>query len=479
MCKGWNMLGGILRVVGLLGLLLVLVGCGPEMVATATISTTRIVVATVTGTAVAEVEATPTVTATLLPVPTSTKVPAHTPTMTPTRTPWPTATAEPAVTSIPEYSDMPAWVSDPAVHVLLLRTVSLAMLFNAETGERLDIPIGEGSPSLSWVEGEDGLSVRVGYSAAWDATSWLVEEIHAVTGQLNRFEIPRQLTPGVPSMLSPDGRYEVHIMRAEGVPDAVYLVDRESGEERELVNSFDSQYPRVTEVEWSPDGQMVAIPRFYVVDDPTANYGRRSISALVVYTADGNKLGEHLNVIGNRLEWSPTSPYRLLHPQTGMRDNPPCVVDVLAGSYDCLDQIVSWREEQGVSTSNYHWSPDGNKIGFIAWSHGSDAGGFCYVDLPAGEIICPVTVKDLRMDEILGQFEPMCHSPALYIVDYYWSPDLRYVALDVDLASPSSDFNGCDAVAVVDGGSGDFQLIMEGMMDFHDPWRPAIVGGSD
>jgi WD40 repeat protein len=445
------------------------------------------VVPTGTVTAVVEVEATPTATVTIPPAATPTIapsrtptiIPSQTPTIAPSQTPRPTVTAEPTVTATPYYYDMPAWVSDPAVNVLLLRTDSHATLFNAETGERFDIPIGEGSPSVSWIEREDGLYVHVGYSAAWDATSWLVEESHTVTGQFKRFEVPRQLTPGVPSTPSPDGSYEVRIIQSEGVPAAVYLMERESGEETELVHPSDGQYERVADVEWSPDGQMVAIERFYVIDDPTANYGRRSISALVVYTADGNRIGEHLDSIGSDLEWSPTSPYRILHPRHDLKDNPPCIWDVVTDSYNCLDQLVAWREEQGVETFNYHWSPDGDKVGFIAWSHASDAGGFCYVDLPTGEIICPVTVKDLRADEILIQFEPMCNSPVLYIVDYYWSPDLSYVALEIDLASPSSDFNGCNAVAVVDGGSGDFQLVVEGMMDFHDPWRPVMVGGSD
>jgi hypothetical protein len=205
------MLRATLRVVGLVGLLLVLGGCAPETVATATISTTRIVVATETGTAVAEVEATATATVTIVPAATPTIVPSRTPTIvpsqTPTRvpseTPRPTLTPELARTAGPDQYVMPGWVSDPAVNVMLLRTDYHATLLNPETGERFDIPV-EGGPSVRWVQQEEGLYVQVGYPAAWDAPSWFVEEIHTVTGQIKRFEVPRELTPGPPSITSPD-----------------------------------------------------------------------------------------------------------------------------------------------------------------------------------------------------------------------------------------------------------------------------------
>jgi hypothetical protein len=476
------------KVVSLVVLLLVLGGCAPETVATATISTTRIVVPTETVTAVAQVEATATATVTVAPAATPTMVPSRTPTIVPSRTPTiapsqtprPTLTPELARTSAPDQYVMPAWVSEPAVNVLLLNTGYHATLLNPETGERFDIPIEDGGPSVRWVQQEDGLYVHVGYPAAWDAPSWFVEEIHTVTGQIKRFEVPRQLTPSPPSIPSPDGRYEVRIITSDGVPAAVFLLNQESGTEVELANPFDSQYPRVIDVEWAPDGQMVAIERAYSIEDVTANQGWRNVSALVVYSADGNKLGEYLDFTGNVSEWSPTVPYRLLYPRVGMVDNPPCVIDVVTDSHTCLDQLVSWREEQNVQTTNYKWSPDGHKVGFVYWSEVSDESGFCYIDLLTGGIECPITVEDLQADVVLDQIESMCDSRTLFVLDYYWSPDLHYIALIVDPAPPLSDYRACFRAAVADSAGEQFRLIMDGWLTYHDePWRPLVVGGSD
>jgi hypothetical protein len=200
----------------------------------------------------------------------------------------------------------------------------------------------------------------------------------------------------------------------------------------------------------------------------------------VVYSADGTKLGEYLNVTGQSAEWSPVAPYRLFHPRIGMANNPPCIVDVVVNSYNCLDQLVSWREEQNVRTANYKWSPDGNKIGFVYWSQVTDGSGFCYIDLLTSGIECPITTEDLQADVILDQIESMCDSRTLFVLDYYWSPDLNYIALIVDPAPPSSDFRACFRAAVADSAGEQFQLIMDGWITYHDdPWRPVIGADFD
>ncbi len=352
-------------------------------------------------------------------------------------------------------------------------------LFNPQTGEQYDIPV-EGGPSLRWVQNEEGLYIRLGYPSAWDAPTWLAEEIHAVTGQIHRLEGPRELTPtpGVPPIPSPDGRYLARIFRAEGTPDVVYIIDQKSGEETELANPFDSQYSAISEIEWSPDGQMLAIERTRSVDDPTAFMGKRSISALAIYSPDGNRLAQYADVVGQHMEWSPTSPHRLLHPRAGLTTNSPCILDVSANSYTCLDQIVTWREKQEVETYNYKWSPDGSKIGFIYWTESSES-GFCYVELVSTAITCPITKEDFQVDEYLEQFPRDGIPRLLYVQDYDWSPDGNYIILLVDPAPPGSDDGGQEAIAVVDSMGEILNLFVDGWHWFNYPWRPSIPAPSE
>ena len=460
-----------LTILWAIGLVIVISGCAPDTAVPATLAVTRVVVVAVTNTAVASHTPITTATATISPTPetTPTTTVTNIPVITPTKTPRPTSTPRPTATPI--FYDLPAWVSDPAADVLLLYTEDnrgrnkTVTLFNAQTGERFDIPVDDySSPTWKQIDGELYIDLS--------ARAFTYDHILVRTGQLMRIEAPSLVTSGARHIPSPDGRYLIRVVEEENIPAITTLVNQETTEEIELTDPFNSEYADHIRIEWSPDGQLISVERVRHIEDPTAPYGTRSESALAIFLLDGTVLAQYRDIGDGILKWSPANPYQILYSPFSYTNEPPCIYNVVLGDYGCIEEVAQWRDAEEVNLSSFNWSPDGNKIGFVYWA-GSSNSGFCYVKLSTDSIVCPITWDDLQIDEYLERFG-QAGIAYVSVINYQWSPNGQYLALAVGPFPPTSDDRGFDTLAIAKSGGELLWVIVDGKLPHYDPWRPAI-----
>lgn len=441
------------KILGLLIILLVLGGCVPDTAVPVTVPPTRTMVMTETGTAVAQTP--PTITPTVSPTPTH----AQTSAAQPASTHRPTPTS--FLTPTPVVYDLPAWVLDPEVNVLVLGSYGddgTITLFNAETGEQFEIYMGidDLKPAWIWQDGRYFLS-----PTSPTATQ---EVIDIQTGNLVK------LAPINQDSVSPNGRYAAHITNGDRF-DVVTLVDQETGLETELTNPFQDSsrddYVVGAEVHWSPDGALLAVlyKKHY--------YDDNSDHSLVIYAPSGELFRQYENMsISRNSPWSPVLPHRILYTDDNKSFLPkmPCILDVVENEQTCLEIVGEWVESQNVWPYNFVWSPDGSKISFVhvAREERVNKSGACYIELATEEIFCPITPDDLQLEE---QFESRGH---------YWSPDGRYLALFSDRSGPLSDVFGDFAVTTVSRDGQNLQILGLGFSSSHyNPWRPSIPTPSE
>jgi hypothetical protein len=236
------MLSTNVKFLGLLTFLFVLGACTPNKAVPATIPPTLTTVMTETGTAVAPATAA----AAFSPPPAPSQT--HTPirTLHPTNTPQPTFT--PTFTTTSDQYILPAWVSDPAINVLLAgideRSYLRLSLYNAETGERFDLPINLSEYGLSprWNITEEGMFIQLAHSIPAGSQSKLIEEINLQTGEVVQDEIPHEFIQGERKIISSDGRYILHIVSSENLPPRMTIIDEINDTEIELTGPFSSYY---------------------------------------------------------------------------------------------------------------------------------------------------------------------------------------------------------------------------------------------
>lgn len=462
------------NILGLLLVSLILGACTPEAVMPATLPPTRTVVATETGTAVAIPSPTATPTTSSLTIPdTATPDPSQTTdlqlierapsTPVPTNTPRPSFTPSPTPT--PEFFDLPEWVADPTVSVLLLGNYDdneTITLFNADTGEQFEVHVevneNELSPRWLWQEGHYFISLTFPEDGQ--------DVIDIETGELVKLS---DVNDDVRMVVSPDGRYITHLTRQDDRFDVVTLVDQETGLETELKNPFQDaprdDYNVYARSHWSPDGTLLAVlyEKHY--------YDDNSDHDLVVYTASGEIFRQYQNIYISRPNpWSPVPPYRILYPEDGaFFSDGLCILYVVENRQSCLETITEWAENQNVWPYNFIWSLDGSKISFIYFAREErvNNSGACYIELMTEEIVCPLTLDNLQLGE---QIVSRAH---------FWSPDGRHLALFSDRFGPISDVLGDFAVTIVSGDGQSLHILgLEFSGLYGNPWRPSIPSPS-
>jgi hypothetical protein len=151
----------------------------------------------------------------------------------------------------------------------------------------------------------------------------------------------------------------------------------------------------------------------------------------------------------------------------------------MTSDYNCLGKVAQWRDEQQVEIGNYEWSPDGSKVGFIYWGPwGSSNSGFCYIELATDSITCPITRDTLQVDEYLERFG-QGGVAYVYLRDYQWSPSGQYIALGISPGLPTGDDGTFDTLAIANAAGELLWIILDGKLDYNNPWRPPIPSQSE
>ena len=391
-------------------------------------------------------------TSTPIPTPSPTSLPTETVRVIRTSTPPPSFTPPPSATPVSASFTFPAWVNDPQATVLLTdlrsptdRDETIISLLNAGTGERFDLWTSETYWDVAWRETETGLTIVI-------ANKPELYQIDVKTGQVSQLPYST-VYPGIP--FAPGGRFA-----AEIEDQTVIILDQQTGQEIILDDPFNGRYPDYVDIDWSMDGTLLAVQR---VDrnETTPLFG------LAIYTADGRLYRYYADT--RSWLWAADSSYRLLTAVGDYFENgEPCILDIQINTVDCLGEVTTWRNNDGI-TGYYEWLPDGDAISFLYWNRGGRTTGLCLMDLASREITCPINETLLTLANLGADV-----GGVTYLVDYQWSPDGRYLVLDIDPSSPEGDDRTLTQVATMarDGS----QLHLWGFgLSWDAEWRPQII----
>jgi len=382
----------------------------------------------------------PTITATQSVVPTET--PRLIDVIQPTSTPIPSATAV--------SFDLPGWIMEPSANILLLgnKETHTLNIVNVDTGDQYEIYVDVDGlePAWFWQEGRTLLSLKL--------PTFGQAAIDVMTGEVVKLSSVNR------DVISPNGRYAAHTITRGESSGLVTIIDYETGTETELDNPF-LHYQRLNEEfterayasYWSPDGAFLSVlyDKHYYSD----NYDRN----LVIYTPSGEIYRQYTNMDTSWTNpWASDLPYRILY--TENQYVPPCILEVTENKRTCLESIDEWASSRQVRLFNYNWSPDGDRISFVYGN--SELTGLCYYELATQNLVCPVSAKDLQLDE------------QLFARIQFWSPDGKYLVLFFDEFG-FIDVVGAQKVGIINIDNQSFR-ILEGEYSWplRDPWRPQI-----
>jgi hypothetical protein len=388
------------------------------------------------------------------PLPTETNTPEATATIRPSLTPRPTSTPMP--TPSPVRYDLPSWLSDPQAIVVMALTrthsdnESFITFSNLVTGERFDMPALD--HGLYWYQDETGTYFEQGRYLVSGGPNPSIKQINIASGELR--VLPPLSDNRDKAVVAPGGQYAVRLTN-DPASRTLIMMNRESGQEIVLSDPFNGQYSSFVEVNWSPAGDFLAALRYA--------FGERDTPpdmGLVIYRTDGTIFRWYDGFRGNT--WSPDNSYRILYTiAMGYGHYQPCILDVLAGTRDCLNEVVTWRVEQHRETGGYQWLPSGQSVSFAAWDFGSI---LCIITLETREINCPIDAEVLAPAKLDA-------SAATFIWGHQWSPDGHYLWLNVGPHGPGGDDATLTQVATVAADGSHFQVLGFGQNGL---WRPNL-----
>jgi hypothetical protein len=388
--------------------------------------------------------------------PTPTATTTTTPLATPTRRPSPTP--RPSVTPTVSFYTLPAWVTDPEAAVLLTsslhsssREPSTVVLLNAETGEWFDLLQTEGYWQVEWRQAETGLTLI--YADNY------VAQVNIFTGRVNYLSTSDAFPPGLDA---PGGRYVADWTGERGM-EVVTIEDKNSGQVVTLEDPFNGRYAERTRIDWSADGALLSVLRYDFDEERVTP----PLTGLAIYTADGRLYRYYTNV--RIWSWAADGSYRLLtYVGDYFENGEPCILDIQVNTTECLGEVAAWRTANGIEkTGYYEWLPDGSSLSFIYWDHASGRTGLCVTGLANRQIDCPVNE---------GVFAPAVIGAEVggraWLVGYEWSPDGRYLWLQVDPFGPESDDRTLTQLATVASDGTNFRVW--GFGGWFAEWRPLL-----
>jgi hypothetical protein len=391
-------------------------------------------------------------------LPTLTNTPTAIPSHTPTRTPRPSPTA--TATPLTHYA-LPDWIDDPDAPVVLAHIGhpevddGVISLFNLLTNERWDLLSNPSSnwANAGWNQIEDDVYIELAYSSSSPDGARLVR-VAIPDGEISQW-------PARPfGWYSNDGRSLIQFIREPNIPvQAIMTTSFELGQDTleglSLSDPFNGRYDNYVEAVWSPDDAFIAVSHvsFPPTPDGTALYG------LAIRTADGELFRTYDGV--RFAEWLPNEPLKLLHFTIIEEEHRiPCILDVVSGDNNCINELETWQEEPSVEVFQFRSSPDGGRISFITYPDPA----VCYFDLSTQQVNCPVVAEDLVMDDY--QFFAITHD---------WSEDGHYLSVIMNPNGPRSDDGSYNFLAVTTIAGNDFRILGKtSSSDRKSWWRPSL-----
>ncbi|HCK64656.1 MAG TPA: hypothetical protein DHW49_00190 [Anaerolineae bacterium] len=367
----------------------------------------------------------PSTTITLTNTPESTSTPTQSPTLIPTAT---------QTLSV----EFPDWVKNPDTQILLVpvgtqdKGYENLALFNAETGERFDIPFTEEVGGYVWMpDGSDFLFLTEKEFLLFSIKGGTISRVSISKESLNfyyhnLYPTPLQVTSSNFTdsdfliispwfVLSANKRFFEYQEEYSNKYTSIFDISK-----NQVINISDpeDEYFDLFS-EFSPDSKFLAIvevdqePQMYYSFDirPTFILKIYDVLTQEIVVSYQNITSPKWSPDGTKFlfqEWKDTDYYWIAEP-------PPCIFDTISGETECY--------EVNGYIADLFWSPNQAMISFIYFN---DQGkGFCNIKLHTKEKNC--VIEKLDIEEQMP-------------INYLWSPDSNFIVFIYDTACPYCDY---------------------------------------
>lgn len=396
-----------------------------------------------------------------------------------TETPKPTSTPTKNPSPTPEQItiEFPEWVKNPKTQILLVpigtreNGYENMALFNAETGEKFNIPSTAKPRRYFWVPDGSGfgfltkskkeitlVSIQNGIISIIPIAKGSLEFV----GRDNDDADPLQITSSVFSSpdllflpsgyeLSPNKKYFEYQEPYDNTYTSVFDI---SQKQIVYISDLKDEYFDLMS-EWSPNSQLLAISQ--VGEDPGNFYSfeNQPTFRLRVYDVEKQQLiASYKNVTFPK--WSPDGmkflfqEWKKYSTLWWYAESPPCVFDSITGSTNCYYEALT---NLNINFSSVEWSPNQEMIGYIA------SNSFCTITLLTSEIQC-------ALRNIEGENQN--------VIQYIWSPNSQYISFEYDTSCAYCDYREDPQLGIANIKTGDYFLIGDNMSYSHlGLWRPS------
>lgn len=335
-------------------------------------------------------------------------------------------------------------------------------MINASTGEQFEtFSPSEGFWHSDWLQTDNGLNFIINKTSGDTTTARrFLHQVDLYTGEERVLPLGDFYGEG---LFSPDRMFTAKVIGETGT-ESVVIIDHETGQEIMLADPFNGRFSDRIDMSWSADSALLSAE----FNDFGGNGLREPSLGSAIFTTDGRIYRTYYDT--RNWAWAPDGSYRLLTNEGDFWDNgEPCILDIETNVKDCLSEVTGWRENGIEKTGYYQWLPDGSGISFLYWDRTDERqAGLCIIDISSRDITCPVNETHIFSAAIgpeVGGFT--------YLVDYKWSPDGRYIALEIDPCGPECDDRTLTQVATIARDGSQFYLWGFGGL-WDASWRPPL-----
>jgi len=420
-----------------------------------------------------------------------------------TETPSPTSTPTTSPSPTPEQVsiEFPEWVKNPETQILLVPVgmrengYENMALFNAETGEKFDVPVTEEVGDYFWMP--DGLSFGyfpVGnnelsiFSIRDETITTFILSKEALRFHLRSYSSsppePIQVTTSditsqnfllVPSWqrMSPDRNYFVFQEEYDNTYTSIFDVLKNK---LVVISNPEDEYYDLRS-EFSPNSNFIAISE---ADQEPGNYTSFETMPTIIlriYDLQSQVLVASYKNVTFPI-WSPDGTKFLYQEWQTLENNwiwygesPPCIFDTIAETTKCYQIVKDYHSTlNSIQTTFYspQWSPNQEVISYV-YTNVEDIpymsyGGLCFITLETSNIRCIL--------ENLGKGD-QSELDEKKVVSYSWSPDGNFISFEYDTSGPYSDDPNRPMLGIANIKTGEyFSLGININMHQLGVWRP-------
>ncbi len=393
-----------------------------------------------------------------------------------TEIPKPTSTPTTSLSPTPEQItiEFPEWVNNPETQILLVPIGTRESgyenmaLFNAESGERFDIPFTKEVGDYFWMPDGSGFGflpqdkndvmffllgdrsvINISLSEEILRFHYHNSDVDSIQVTSSNFTDPNFLIIPDWYPLSSNGKFFEYQEGYDNTYTSIF--DVSNNQILNISDPNDGYFDLFSG--FSPNSKFIAISQ---ADEEPGNYYAFENSPtirLIVYDIESQQVvASYKNLTFQK--WSPDGTKFLFQEWRDsdfywFAESPPCIFDTISGETECY--------EVNSRIVNPYWSPNQTMISYIYSS--DEAKGFCTIKLNTEEKNC--VIEKLETEEQVP-------------IDYLWSPNSNFIVFVYDTSCPYCDYIDSPKLGIANVLTGEYFSIGDNV-DIHSLglWRPS------